>query len=160
MRRLVFSTVFVTLMLYLYKDQSRPLLLLIAATPIRAACVIAVLFGVCALGVFPPLSFIYLLCGMVLPFRQGLIMCICGSALVFSFSYFFGKHKGASGCASVNLPASGGFFTALVLCCVRFIPYKTVGMCMGNAGFPFWSYLLGSVLGSMPSILVSLVITK
>ena len=158
--RAVFSAVFVMLMLYLYKDQSHPLLLLIAATPFRAACVIGVLFAVCALGVVPPLSFVYLLCGIVLPFRHGLIMCICGSTLVFSFSYFLGKHRVGAPSISLVFPVKGGFLTALVLRCIRIAPCKTVGICMGGAGFPFWSYLLGSLVGSLPAILVSLAITK
>jgi len=158
--RLVFSAIFVALMLCLYKDQSHPLLLLVSATPMRAACVIGVLFGVCTLGVFPPLSLIYLLCGMVLPFRHGLFMCICGSALVFSFSYFLGKHKNGAPSISLVSPVKGGFLTALVLRCIRVAPCKTVGICMGSAGFSFWSYLLGSLLGSLPAILVSLAITK
>ena len=153
--RCVFSAVFVGLMLVFYKEHNTALFLLLSASSFRASCVIAVLFAVASLGVFPPLSLIYMLCGAVLPFYHGMMLCIIGSALVYSFSYFLGRYRSKP---MVTKITHGGFLAAFMLRAVRIIPCKTVGIYMGKAGVPFRGYFFGSISGSIPSIAVSLVL--
>lgn len=125
-----------------------------------AVCVIAFLFAFSAFGSFPPLTVVYIMCGMALPITNAFFLGILGSLMFFTFSYFFGRWKGGDSSVVRGLSAGGkkGFLTAFVLRGVRFIPCRMAGIYMGKARLPFFGYLAGSLLGALPSMLLSLLL--
>lgn len=125
-------------------------------------CIIVAFFAVSAAFSFPPLTTVYIMCSMTLPIYAALALAFYGSLMFFTFSYYLGKWKGGDASMVQGLSGGGknGFLTAFVLRGMRIIPCRMAGVYMGRASLPFLGYLLGSIMGSIPSIVLLLLFGK
>ncbi|MBQ7047774.1 MAG: hypothetical protein IJN86_02395 [Clostridia bacterium] len=125
-------------------------------------CIIVAFFAISAAFSFPPLTTVYIMCGMTLTAYAALALAFYGSVMFFTFSYYWGKWKGGDASMVLGLSGGGknGFLTAFVLRGMRIIPCRMAGIYMGKANLPFLGYLLGSILGSVPSIVLALLFGK
>ncbi len=120
--------------------------------------VCAALFVLKCFTLFIPMGAIYAACGCLLTPWSALLICTVGNALCFSAAYYEGKsrqikHKAFISAITEN--GKSGILPAFFLHCIRFFPSFTAGIYLGASGVPFWQYLLGSVLGAMPSVVIS-----
>ena len=135
----------------------------ISSLPWLAAVVGLSLFVVKCLSPIIPMGVIYMLCGYLLSPWAALAVCNVGNALCFSFSYYEGYNKNAQSPAlisALSYNSKRGFFPAFFLHCIRFFPCHTAGVYLGAARLPFWEYLFGSVLGALPTVLLSISIAS
>lgn len=105
-----------------------------------------------------PIGCIYIFCGYTLDPCLALITCTAGNALCFSFSYIEGRKSKTKSplIAIVAKNEKSGFVPALFIHCIKFFPCHSAGIYMGAVGLPFRGYLLGSIIGATPTVLLSL----
>ncbi len=131
----------------------------LAENPWQAAAASAALFFLKCLLPIIPMGLVYVACGLLLPPGKALFMCVFGNALCFTVSYFAGVKRRGRGIpliAAISDGGKNGFFASFFLHCIRFFPCHTAGVYLGAAGLPFFEYLAGSLLGAMPTVILSL----
>lgn len=156
--RFLFSALFLFLLCFFCKDIKQIPPLLISLTHAEGVLFVSALFAVSAIGIFPPITLVHILCGIILPTKWGFALCILGNCLLFSLSYFVGKTVPAK-CSSLILSLTDGgkkgFTAAFILRGIRIVPCRLTGVYMGRAGVPFFPYLAGSLLGALPGTVIS-----
>lgn len=161
--RVVFSLLFIGVVYAIFVGKGEGALvetvfLLRSNTSIGVALALT-LFSVSALCAFPPATAIYIFCGAFLPTTSAVFLSLFGSIISFSFAYLLGRASKDDGSPLIMALSDGGkkgFFASFTLRAVRFVPYGSVGVYIGKARLPFLGYLLGSVVGSLPSIALSI----
>ncbi len=156
--RFIFSAIFVLLLLILFNDAWRLRYYLYGLGTTQGTLLVTLLFVAAAIGIFPPIAPIYMVCGAVLPFKNAVALCVLGNCLLFSLSYLVGKNGSAKISPIVLSLSEGGkkgFVAAFVLRGIRVVPCRMAGISMGKAKLPFVPYLLGSLLGSLPGVIFS-----
>lgn len=112
---------------------------------------------------FIPIGLIYFCCAYVLCPMHALLLCILGNVICFCYTYYEGKRnsiKKPRVIATSTKGTSYGFISALFIHCIRFFPSHTAVTYMGAAELPFWGCLIGSIIGALPSILLSLTVAR
>lgn len=118
---------------------------------------LSIYFFACGMSMFPPASLLYMLCGERMGFWAGAAVAIIGSAFCFAAAYSRGcRGKTTAVSELISVVGAGGFLTAFVLRAMRLLPSEYVGINIGRARLSFWGYMLGSLAGTMPSIMLYL----
>lgn len=120
--------------------------------------VIAFAFALSAFCGVPPLTAVYALCGAVLPTRLAILAAISGGCFGFAFSYLLGYISGDDKSPllmALSDDGKNGFFVSFILRAVRFLPCGSIGIYIGKSRLPFLGYLLGSAIGALPSVALS-----
>lgn len=127
--------------------------------PLPAAVFCLGLYGIKSFVPLLPMGALYMLCGCMFPLPTALLLCTVGNTICFSAAYYDGSKGGAKSPVLLSaLSGNGrhGFFPAFFLHCIRFFPCYAAGVYLGAAHLPFGEYLLGSLLGALPTVLLSL----
>lgn len=127
--------------------------------PYRAALICLALYCFKCFVPLLPIGGLYMLCGYMFPPTGALLLCTVGNAICFSAAYYEGTKSGAKSpvlLSAISTNGKHGFFPAFFLHCIRFFPCYAAGVYLGAAHLPFCEYLLGSLLGALPTVLLSL----
>lgn len=131
----------------------------LAERPAAAFLTALGLFALKCLAPIIPMGIIYMLCGYMFSPWAALSVCTAGNAICFACSYCEGLASDAESLpivSAISESCKGGFFPSFFLHCIRFFPCHTAGVYLGAARLPFFEYLLGSLLGALPTVLLSL----
>lgn len=127
-----------------------------------AALIMCALFLLKSLSIFIYSGILFTVNGIIFPMPVAVIMDAVGIAIMSTAPFFLGRRLGKRAVDAIknkypkfrNLDRSGHdnelLFTT-ILRLIHFLPSDIVSAFLGANGFKFGSYLLGSVLGVMPS---------
>lgn len=127
--------------------------------PYRAALICLALYCLKCLVPLLPTGALYMLCGYMFTPPVALFLCTVGNTICFGAAYYEGARSGAKNpvlLSAISTNGKHGFFPAFFLHCIRFFPCYAAGVYLGAAHLPFGEYLLGSLLGALPTVLLSL----
>ena len=134
--------------------------------PLAAAAVILLMYALKSLSYFFPMLLIAAAAGAVLPIYAAIPVNLLGIVIMASIPYAVGKY--AEGEVVDKLAAKhekisivreystkhqrfGAFFLRIVSC----LPYDVVSLVMGSLRFNYKDYIIGSLLGTAPGIILT-----
>ncbi len=108
-----------------------------------------------------PTTVCFIIFGYLLPTAVAFLMCLLCVAVLFTASYYRGKKSDGAkvGGILIKKDKAGVFLTALSLNCLRFFGLGVTGSLFGKVGAPYTAALLGTILGILPTIALSLSLT-
>ncbi|MBR2023300.1 MAG: TVP38/TMEM64 family protein [Clostridia bacterium] len=107
---------------------------------------------------------LYALCGVLFPFSLALLVNLLGSVLMITLPYVVGRRAGGKALAwlskkypktqsLLHFPHKKQTLTCFILRLVGKLPGDLVSVYLGASGIAYGKYLLGSLLGFLPSLL-------
>lgn len=165
----VFGGLFCLVMLALFFSVKDAFTLdgLINATPQNQ--ILAVFFILCLFAIKSVLFFIYggllyALCGVLFPLPGAILINIVGSWLMITLPYYFGRKKGEKAWRRLlkkfpklqilqQLPNKNEISSCFVLRLIGKLPGDLVSVYLGASGIGYVAYVVGSMLGFMPSLI-------
>lgn len=123
------------------------------------------LYWLKSLSVVFPLTALFVAVGAIYPFGAACVINIIGLAICYTTPYLVGRFSGGKFVEEVlvKYPKAeslavrsqrNNFLSAYVTRAIIFIPGDVVSMLHGALRMPFRSYLLGSLIGTLPQMLV------
>ncbi len=133
--------------------------------PMTATCYSLLIYALKSLSVMFPKRAIEIAVGAVFPKGWAFVINLTGSALGFAIAYFMGKALGEEYVdklvyrypkfkAIVECQNSSTVFISFFLRTMTFIPIDVASMYMGASKSSFGKYMLGSVIGIIPSVII------
>lgn len=116
-------------------------------------CCTALIIIKCFVKIIPT-TIVYLVCGCILPSWWAVAFCLLATALIFSVSFVGHKDK------AIRLESCNSFLYALLLYCVRIIPFSAAGRFLSKSGARYTPAFFGAITGALPSIILSLSLSK
>jgi len=147
--------------LFLWGNDISPaeLLRLVSESFVYSVTAVALLYFFNSVTYVLSLPVLYIVCGFVLPPFWAAVLNAAGSVFCFSSGYFKGRRcrrVSASPIASaLSRNGKSGFFPSFLFRALRFFPAAESSFYLGSARVPFMGYLFGSLLGSLPSMLLA-----
>ncbi|MBQ4096038.1 MAG: TVP38/TMEM64 family protein [Oscillospiraceae bacterium] len=131
-------------------------------SPLLAVAFIIVLYIIKSISVFFPLIVIKITAGVIFPLHVALIVNCIGIMISFVIPYCIGRRskkdlptvlsKKHPKLAEIIVPNKNRqFFMCFILRSIYFLPSDIVSMFLGALKIPAHKYLLGGLLGSLPS---------
>lgn len=131
-----------------------------------AALFLIALYALKSFTVFFPLVLLEIAGGFLFTPLHAMIINLIGISVELSVSYWIGRFSGSRLVKHIfekhpklsdvmERRASSSFLKAIFLRSVTFLPGDAVGMYLGATRMPFGAYLLGSLLGSLPSTVIA-----
>lgn len=163
---LTLTTVIIALCVsYLGEHEFEELLALSPDNIIAAFFAILGLYMLKSLSVVFPLAALFVAVGAIYPFGAACVINLIGLTLCYAIPYLVGRFSGGELVEALlrkypkvrKFAASSqrnNFFTAYVTRAIVFIPGDVVSMLLGAMKMPFRSYLMGSLIGTLPQMLV------
>ncbi len=122
-------------------------------------------YGLKSLSVVFPLTALFVAAGAIYPFWIAVPVNIVGLAVCFTIPYLVGRFSGGGlvGAITAKYPKAGkmveyshenNLFTSYITRAVVVVPGDVVSMIHGALRMPYKPYLLGSIIGVMPEMLV------
>ena len=122
-------------------------------------------YAVKSLSVVFPLTALFVTCGAIYPFWIAVMVNIIGLSVCFTIPYMIGRISGSPLMETieekypkarklVNYGQENNLFASYISRAVVFVPGDVVSMIHGAVKMPYKPYLLGSLLGVMPEMLV------
>ena len=105
-----------------------------------------------------PTTIIYIVAEYLLPWWYALFVCLFTNALIFTVSYVQ-EHSKSVLYEKCDINTYNAFLYSLVLHCVRIIPANTAGRILGKSGASFIPCFVGSLLGKLPVVILTLSLT-
>ena len=138
-----------------YTPQSLPL----------AALLLLCAYGVKSLSVVFPISLLYVVSGVIFPLWAAWGLNLLGLCICVTLPYWVGRISGREvaericNCHPTAAQAAGiatrnGVFTAYLLRVLGFLPGDLMSILLGALGMGYRGYLIGSVLGMLPGMLI------
>lgn len=135
------------------------------ANRFAAFCVFIGLFALKSISIVIYSGFLYAASGILFPFPMALLVDLCGSAVMYAIPYWVGRKFGADTLNSItekypktamlrSLRAKNDFRYAMLARLIGVIPYDVASLYLGADGVKFGPYLLGSLCGFFPSMMV------
>ena len=139
------------------------------ANPYLAALFLILLYGVKSLSIFFPVIVLYIAGGFLFPPYVAILINLVGIIVEFIIPYFIGKRTGAEKLTELSNKhktlaeitmhiKNNNFFISFFLRIVSALPGDVVSIYLGAKNIPFGTYLVGSVLGTMPGLITSTLI--
>lgn len=136
--------------------------------PWLAAIFLIALYAFKSLAVFFPLLVLNILGGFMFSPPIALLVNTIGITVDLVIPYFIGKASGKKSAAAildkhpklkkvVDRQHKSSFFLSFLLRSISFLPGDAVSMFSGASGMPFVKYLLGSILGVLPGMILATV---
>ncbi len=130
-----------------------------------AAFVILGFYGLKSLSVVFPLAAIFVCVGAIYPFWVGILLNVIGLSVCFTVPYLVGRISGGDimrviemkypkARKLVNYGHDNNLFASYISRAVVVVPGDLVSMIHGALRMPYRPYLLGSIMGVMPEMLV------
>ncbi|MCD8116860.1 MAG: VTT domain-containing protein [Oscillospiraceae bacterium] len=133
-----------------------------------AAIVFMCLYAVKSVVVVIYLKLLYIAAGLIFPLPAALVVNILGTALEMTLPYLVGRHRGREAMERVAArqpvlqklaalrQASNRWFS--ILCrAVGVFPADAVSLLLGASGMPYLDFVVGGVLGYLPSLVITTV---
>ena len=129
------------------------------------AFVILGFYGLKSLSVVFPLAAIFVCVGAIYPFWVGILLNVIGLSVCFTVPYLVGRISGGDimrviemkypkARKLVNYGHDNNLFASYISRAVVVVPGDLVSMIHGALRMPYRPYLLGSIMGVMPEMLV------
>lgn len=123
------------------------------------------LYWLKSLSVVFPLTALFVAVGAIYPFGVACVINMVGLAICYTTPYLVGRFSGGrlveeilekypKAEALAGRSQKNNFFSAYVTRAVIFIPGDVISMLHGALRMPFRSYLLGSLIGTVPQMVV------
>lgn len=137
--------------------------------PALTALIILLLFIARGFSVCFPVMLLYIASGKLFPTVPALLLGLAGSALCVSIPYWIGRFSGAGAAERLSakhpklaplfeMTRSNDLFAAFFTHTIIFLPGEIPGLYLGALRIPFWKYLLGSLAGVLPLLLLATLI--
>lgn len=151
--------------LLLFKITPQDIVTYTPHNPMIAVAVILLLYVHKSLTVITSVRLIQLAVGIMFPLPYALLLNLVGLVITFTIPYFIGKRNGKAKVQRIteNYPLmgrindfgrNGAFMSSLYVRGTGILPIDPVSMYFGAAGVPYFRYLLGSIVGSIPMLVV------
>lgn len=110
-------------------------------------------------------GFLYAASGILFPFPMALLVDLCGSAVMYAIPYWIGRKFGTNTLNRItekypkaamlrSLRTKNDFWYAMLARLIGVIPYDVASLYLGADGVKFLPYLLGSLCGFFPSMMM------
>ena len=121
------------------------------------------LYALKSLSVFIYCGILYIACGVIFPLPMAIIVNILGTAVMVSLPYWMGKRTGSDMVKRITekhpktvvlqqMRSDNEFFFTFITHVINILPCDILSLYMGATNVTYYKYLLGSVLGMLPSI--------
>lgn len=132
------------------------------ADPLLAVLVLLCLFAVKSITLFVYCGILYAASGVLFDFPFSVLVNQAGTFLMMSIPYYIGKRAGIKALTAMvqknsklrllqTSISSNEFFLSFLVRILGLLPSDLVGMFMGASGLRYSRYLLGSMLGMLPT---------
>lgn len=132
------------------------------ANPLLAAIVMLLLFALKSVSIVIYSGILYTANGLLFPLPLAIMLNVLGTAIMVTIPYLFGRRSGASAARHIiskypkaeqfnEFRKKNDFLFVLLVRLVRLLPYDVVSLYMGAVSIEYKKYLLGSLLGILPS---------
>ena len=133
--------------------------------PFLAGLVLLGLFAVKGASVILYSGILYTASGVLLPIPAAILINILGTAIMVSIPYLTGKKMGSSAVDRIRdkypkverlhtMRSHGDFQFALIVRLIGIVPADVASMYMGAVRVDYTKYLIGSVLGFLPAVIL------
>lgn len=140
----------------------------VAYTPhnrILAAVVLWFFYALKSLSVVVPATVFFIAAGHIYPYPVAVIINIIGLAVSFAIPYFIGRFSGADTADAIlekypkakkiaDYGHNNNFFTVYISRAITVVPNDLVSMLHGSVKMPFPTFVIASVVGILPEMLV------
>lgn len=127
-----------------------------------AAIVLLALFALKSVSIVIPSGILFAASGILFPLPAAILLNALGTVIMVIIPYLIGKHAGASAVDRIlnKYPKAAhlrqqrqesDFLFALFVRLLRFFPFDVVSLYMGAIEVKFGCYLMGSLVGILPS---------
>lgn len=134
--------------------------------PVLAAVVICLMYALKSLSFFFPMAVLAALSGAVLPVYMAVPVNLAGIIIMATLPFLVGRYAEADLVDGLsekyskldtvrNLGTNHTFISAFFLRIICCMPYDAVSMVMGSMRMDYRKYILGSFLGTAPSIILT-----
>lgn len=134
--------------------------------PVLAAVVICLMYALKSLSFFFPMAVLAALSGAVLPIYMAVPVNLTGIIIMATLPFLVGRYAEADLVDGLsekyskldtvrNLGTNHTFVSAFFLRIISCMPYDAVSMVMGSMRMDYRKYILGSFLGTAPSIILT-----
>ena len=130
--------------------------------PLLAAAIMLILFAVKSVSVFIYGGILYAASGILFPLPTAVMMNIAGTVVMTTIPFFIGKWVGTDLFSRLlekntklevlrDMPSQNEFFVSFFVRIVGILPSDLVGMYLGASSISYKRYIVGSVLGMLPT---------
>lgn len=130
-----------------------------------AALLLLCAYGVKSLSVVFPISLLYVVSGVIFPLWAAWGLNLLGLCICVTLPYWVGRISGREvaericnrhpkAAQAAGIATHNGVFTAYLLRVLGFLPGDLMSILLGALGMSYRGYLIGSVLGLLPGMLI------
>ena len=130
-----------------------------------AAVVLWAFYALKSLSIVFPATVFFVVAGHIYPYWVAIIINIIGLAVSFTLPYYIGRYSGSQLVEAlterypkakklINYGQENNFFTVYASRAVTVVPNDLVSMLHGAMEMPFPSFIIGSLVGILPEMLV------
>ena len=130
-----------------------------------AAVVLWAFYALKSLSIVFPATVFFVVAGHIYPYWVAVIINIIGLAVSFALPYYIGRYSGSQLVEAlterypkakklINYGQENNFFTVYASRAVTVVPNDLVSMLHGAVEMPFPSFIIGSLVGILPEMLV------
>lgn len=139
------------------------------STPFLAALFLVLLYALKSLSVFFPIIILNVLGGFLFAPVQAIVVNTIGVFVELTIPYWIGRYSGTGRAEKlmnkypklgeiIGEDSGNDFIISYFLRAVSFLPGDAVSMCLGAIKIPYRSYLVGSLLGTLPGTIAATLI--
>ncbi len=157
----------IILLCFLYRDRItvENIVNFTPENPILAVVIMLLLFAFKSVTFIIYGSILYAVNGILFPMPFALILNIVGSAIMATLPFLIGQKKGTGFLIWLTerypklsvlreLPCKNGFFLSMIIRLIGCLPGDVVSMYFGASGIRYREYILGTLTGLAPSVIV------
>lgn len=135
-------------------------------SPFLAACMMLLLYAGKSMSIVFPMMVLQIVGGHLFPTPVALLVNILGMVVLLTLPYWVGYFSGSELIAklmkkypklamAVEYQQQDSFFVTFFLRVISILPGDVVSMYFGATKVPFWTYLWGSSLGTVPGVITA-----
>ncbi len=136
-----------------------------SAEPLMALGVLWLMYALKSLSIVFPLTVLFIAAGNIFPYPAAVAVNAAGLVVCFTLPYYIGKISGSDAVKLIvekypkaqkfiDYGHTNNFLTVYISRAITVVPCDLVSMLHGALGMPLLTYILGSLLGMMPEMLV------
>lgn len=136
--------------------------------PFAAAAVIILMYALKSMSYFFPMLIIAVVCGAILPLYAAIPVNLIGIAVMATIPYCIGRFsQGESETADPKknkhiekirrFATDNQYFSSFLLRIINVLPYDIVSLVLGSMRFSYKKYIIGSIIGTAPGIILTTV---
>ena len=140
---------------------------IVSITPhntVLAIILMLIIYAIKSLTVVIYCGMIYITCGILFPLPIAVAVNFAGTAIMVTIPFFVGKKAGKDAVNRITnkypktaeiraFETSNDFFLAFIVRIIGLLPSDPISAYMGAVGLDYKKYILGTLLGMLPSII-------